>query len=89
VDGGASLELFPAGRPEEPDPKGGGPMKASTGFGVPILTVFRVTGCVVGVLATSAPEPTATVICTRAVVPVEPVRLGFPVILPGMKVEMP
>jgi hypothetical protein len=64
-------------------------MTTRTGFKVPVPTVFRVTGDVVGVLATSAPEPTSIVSCTGTSVPVGPARLGFPVKLPGKKVEMP
>jgi hypothetical protein len=88
ADGGSRF-VCPAGSAAESDPEVIGPMKTSTGLGVPEPTVFRVTDGVLGALASSAPEPTATDVCTWAVVPVGPARVGFPVKLPGVKVEMP
>jgi hypothetical protein len=87
--GGVSRLVCPAGSAAESGPDVVGPMKTTTGFGVPPPTVFRVTDGVLGALATSAPEPTATDVCTPAVVPAGPARSGFPVKLPGAKVEMP
>lgn len=69
----------------------GWPPISGGGFSTSFATVFRVTIGITGADASLAPEPTEMTMPDPAVEPADPPgpRLGKPVMLPGIELEMP